>query len=211
MLKHNFVRAACAAGVILVLPALAYAQEVGVKGGINFASMTPEEEDEAPLISRRNGLVAGIWVRTPVRSQFSFQGEGLFSEKGVKFDGRALGLDGAADLRVRYLEFPLLARADFVPGSPAARVFAVGGVAPAFRLSAQSKASFEGQEDTQDVGDQVKPFDLGLVGGAGVEIGRALIEFRYTHGLLHLNEDDNGDEDRIKNRVLSLSFGFRLR
>jgi hypothetical protein len=52
---------------------------------------------------------------------------------------------------------------------------------------------------------------VALVGGIGVEFGRALVEARYTHGLLHINEDDNGDEDRIKNRVFSVMVGFRFR
>ncbi len=38
-----------------------------------------------------------------------------------------------------------------------------------------------------------------------------LIEARYTHGIRHINTDDNGDEDRIKNRVFSVTVGFRLR
>jgi predicted small metal-binding protein len=38
-----------------------------------------------------------------------------------------------------------------------------------------------------------------------------VIEARYTHGITHINEDDNGDGDRIKNRVFSLTVGFRLR
>ena len=49
------------------------------------------------------------------------------------------------------------------------------------------------------------------MGGVGVEFGRAVIEARYTHGLRHINTDDNGDEDRIKNRVFSVTVGFRLR
>jgi hypothetical protein len=38
-----------------------------------------------------------------------------------------------------------------------------------------------------------------------------LVEVRYTHGLLHINEDDNDPEDSIKNRVFSVIVGFRLR
>jgi len=60
------------------------------------------------------------------------------------------------------------------------------------------------------VGDEVKPFDLGLVAGIGVQFGHAVAEFRYTHGVLHINEDDNGEDDRVKNRVLSLTFGVRF-
>ena len=38
----------------------------------------------------------------------------------------------------------------------------------------------------------------------------ALIEARYTQGIRHINTDDNGDEDRIKNRVFSVTVGVRL-
>ena len=41
--------------------------------------------------------------------------------------------------------------------------------------------------------------------------GRALVEARYTHGVLHIVEDDNGDVDRLKNRVFSVLVGVRVR
>jgi predicted ATPase len=57
----------------------------------------------------------------------------------------------------------------------------------------------------------IEPFDLGLVGGFGVEFGRGLIEARYTHGLLRINTDDNEPNDRLNNRVFSVTVGLRLR
>jgi hypothetical protein len=207
---HRSVLAIVAAAVLLIIPASAFAQQIGVKAGVNFASLTPEEEDEEPLISRRVGPVAGVWVRAVRSARFSLQAEGLFSEKGVRFDARALGYDGDADVRIRYIEVPLLARADFGVPDAMMRAFVVGGAAPAFRLSARDKGSFQGEEQSHDSTDQIKPLDLGLVGGLGVEFGPALIEARYTHGITHINEDANG-EDRIKNRVFSVTVGFRLR
>jgi hypothetical protein len=193
------------AAMLLIVPASAPAQEIGVKGGASFASLTPEE-DEEPDISRRVGPVGGLWVRTPVHARFSFQVEGLFAEKGVNFDTPV-----EAEVRLRYIEIPLLARADFGASGADARAFVVGGVAPAFKLSARTKAVFDGQEQTRDIDDAISAGDVGLVGGAGLEFGRVLVEARYTHGLLHINTDDNGDEDRIKNRVFSVMVGFRLR
>ena len=75
----------------------------------------------------------------------------------------------------------------------------------------RAKIEFEGQEQTQDIGDDPTSFDLGLVARAGVEFGRALIEARYTHGLLKIHEDDNDPNDSIQNRVFSVTVGFRLR
>lgn len=212
---HRAARAVCAAAVFLILPTSAFAQQVGVKAGVNSASLTPEE-DESPDTSRRPGLVAGVWFRTASTTRFSFLAEGLFSEKGVTFENIPVdvdspGLSGSIDVRVRYIEIPLLARADFGASGSTTRVFVVGGAAPAFKLSGRAKFEVEGEEQTQDIGDDIKSVDLGLVGGVGVELGRALIEARYTHGLLHINTDDNGEGDRIKNRVFSVAVGFRLR
>jgi hypothetical protein len=197
-----------AALVLLVLPASAFAQQLGVRAGVNFASLTPEE-DEDPETSRRPGLLAGVWIRTPPADRFSFQAEGLFSEKGVLFDAAPPYFD-AIDVRVRYVEIPLLARADFAAGSTT-RIFVLGGAAPAFRLSARASTEIEGQEETVDMGDDIEPFDLGVVGGFGVELKRMLIEARYTHGLLKINKDDNDPNDRIQNRVFSVTAGFRFR
>jgi len=82
---HGFARAVFAAAVFLILPAYAFAQQVGVKAGINFASLPPEE-DENPDIPPRLGPVGGVWVRTAPANRFSFQAEGLFSEKGTHWD-----------------------------------------------------------------------------------------------------------------------------
>lgn len=200
--------------VLLVLPSSAFAQQLGIKAGVNFASLTPEE-DESPETSRRPGLVAGVWFRTPSTTRVSFQTEGLFSEKGVKFDRLLFDEDSFAsvDLRVRYIEIPLLARADFGAAGSTTRVFVVGGAAPAFKLSARAKADVEGEaeEPTTDIGDEIEPLDVGLVGGLGVEFRRVLIEVRYTYGLLEINKDDNDPNDSIKNRAFSVSAGFRFR
>ena len=197
------------AAIFLILPASALAQQVGVKAGANFASLTPEE-DEDPDRSRRLGPVAGVWVRLPSSKRFSLQVEGLFSEKGVKFKAPAIGVD-SADIRLRYLEIPVLARADVGATSLASRAFIVGGAAAAFKLAARTSATSEGRKESRDIADEIYALDIGLVAGFGLEFGRALIEVRYTHGLRHINTDDNGDGDRIKNRVFSVTAGFRLR
>ena len=185
----------------------AFAQQVGVKAGINASSLTPLE-DQDPEISRRLGPVAGVWVRTPLVGRLSFQGEGLFSEKGGEW---AFGPDIEIKFRVRYFEVPLLARADLGAPDAGTRFFAVGGVAPAFKLSASTTTRFQGEERTVGDEDDFYTTDVGLVGGVGVEFGPVHVEGRYTHGLRHINTDDNGDEDRVRNRVISVTVGLRLR
>jgi len=209
LFRHSLALAA-AATVLLILPHSALAQQVGVKAGVNFASLTPEE-DEDPDTSRRRGPVGGVWIGIAPTARVSFQVEGLFSEKGVTYQVPGSGGNDTLDVRLRYFEIPLLARADVGAWGSGARVFVAGGAAPAFKLSARGKAVLDGEERTRDIDDDIYSSDVGLVGAFGVELGRALVEARYTHGLRHINTDDNGDEDRIKNRVFSVMVGFRLR
>jgi Outer membrane protein beta-barrel domain len=201
-------RVLCAVALLLV-PASAFAQEIGVKVGINAASLTPEE-DESPDTSRRFGPVGGIWFRAPSAARVSLHVEGLYSEKGVHFDVTALGLDSRAEVRVRYFEIPVLARADLGAAGSATRIFVVGGLAPAFELSAWAKTEFNGEERTRDIDNEIESVDVGLVGGVGIGFGRSSIEARYTHGLRRINTDNNDPEDRIQNRVLSVAFGLRF-
>ena len=202
---YRSARAALAAAVILILPAVASAQQAGVKAGVNFASIS----DAPGLINttHRLGLVGGVWVAVPV-NRFTFQIEGLFSEKGIGFDIAEDGLEAEGDIRIRYFEVPLLARGDFGAQSSGARFFVVGGAAPAFRIGdARARAEFEGEEETE-VLDDIESFDLGLVGGIGVQFGRAVVEARYTHGLMNVS---SLDEDDAKNRVFSITLGYRFR
>jgi Outer membrane protein beta-barrel domain len=206
MSSHRVGRAVFT-GVLLILPVSAFAQEIGVKAGVNFASLPPEE-DEHPDIPPRLGPVGGVWIRTAPANRFSFQAEGLFSEKGTHWD---FSPDVSIEIRVRYIETPLLARAAFGAPASTTHVFVMGGAAPAFKLSARARSEFFGEEGARDAGRDIEPFDLGLVGGLGVEFGRGLIEARYTHGLLRINTDDNEPNDRLNNRVFSVTVGFRLR
>jgi hypothetical protein len=193
---------------IAALPATASAQQVGVKAGVNSATLDGLSDDELTddARKRRIGLVAGVWVRTPVSGRFSFQAEALFSEKGVKFEEGG----GTADIRLRFIEVPLLGHVSLgTPGSDSG-FFVVAGVAPAFKLSGRGKFEFDGVEETEDFSDDLESMDLGLVGGAGFEFGRASVEARYTHGLRNLVKDEE-DTDNPKSRVFSVLVGYRFR
>lgn len=207
MSRCRFAGAALAAAGFVLLPGATVAQELGVKGGVNIAWLTPLE-GQTPDITPRLGPLGGFWVRTPATERISFQTELLFSEKGSHWDFPGFA---SWEYRVRYIEVPLLARADFGAPASTTRMFAVAGVAPAFKLSARTTLEFEGQRVTRDTPEEFYAFDAGLVGGVGVEVGRAQVEARYTHGLRHINTDDNGDEDRVRNRVFSVTFGLRIR
>ena len=65
--------------------------------------------------------------------------------------------------------------------------------------------------DEFDIGDDIESFDLGLVGGIGAEFGNLNLEARCTHGLMSIAKNADDDDEQTKNRVFSVTVGYRFR
>jgi hypothetical protein len=193
--------------LVLVCGGTAFAQQpaaFGVKAGVNFANLNFEGEDADVNFDRRTGLVAGLFVVVPSNSPFALQAEALYSQKGAQIEEGGF----TSKVRLNVLEVPVLARFS-TPASSGASFHVFGGPSLGFKLSAEAVDSFEGEEETTDLDDDVKSFDLGLVLGAGVEFGRLVIDGRYSWGLTDINNDDSEDV-KVKTRTFSIMAGFRF-
>ena len=188
----------CTAGTAMAQPAV-----FGVKAGINLATVTFDPEPDEDVLDRRTGFVGGLFVVVPASDRLGFQGEVLFSQKGASEDG------GAGDLALDYLEVPLLLRVG--TASPLKTSFhAFAGPSIGLRLRARIKTeTFDGETEDEDIADDVKGFDFGVVAGAGVNFGRFTLDGRYTWGLNNLNSLED-DEFKLRNRVFSSMAGVRF-
>ncbi|HET9267798.1 MAG TPA: porin family protein [Vicinamibacterales bacterium] len=148
-------------------------------------------------------------VGIPVADGVAVETGALISFKGASTEitvpdfGTATG-----NINFTYLDVPALGRFRVVRGSRAT-VHALAGVTLGLKLSAEQSASFMGETITEDI-DDVSGFDLGLTFGGRVEIGRALVDVRYTFGMLNLAEEEGPNGETIKNRVLSFMAGWRF-
>jgi len=53
--------------------------------------------------------------------------------------------------------------------------------------------------------------DLGVLAGAGIQMGRLRLDATYTFGIMDVNAADSGDDDgpdSMKNRSMALQAGF---
>ena len=194
-------------GLLLVCGGTAFAQQpaaFGVKAGANFADLNFEGEGADINLDRRPGFVGGLFVVVPANRQFALQTEAIFSQKGAKSESG----DFSGKVTLNYLEVPVLARISS-PATTAASFHVFAGPALGLRLSAKSELEEDGEEENEDIDDDVKRFDLGLVLGAGVEVGRFVIDGRYTWGLLNINNVES-DDVTIKNRAFAVMAGFRF-
>lgn len=188
--------------VILTLaggaPAMAQ-MSFGVRAGANLANVAFDGEAEVPS-SRRAGLLAGAFATIPLRGWLSVQPEVIYTVKGASFDIAGFESDYVVD----YLEVPLLARI-----AVRRNMYLAVGPSMAFRQRARSRTSFGASIEEVDLNDDVESFDLGIVGAAGIERGRWVLDGRYTHGVSDADADTS-DDVKVRNRVFSLSAGIRF-
>ena len=190
----------CGALLVCAGPARAQGLDFGVKGGVNVADVDLSGDGDAPSFDPRIGLVAGGFVRMPISSWLAVQAEGLYAEKGARFEDS--GVD--ARLILNYVEVPVLAHVRL------ARVFyATAGPSMAFLVQARARTRFSGATEDIDISDEVQSFDFGLAMGGGVELGRLIIDGRYTLGLRDADKDTT-DTSTMKNRTISFTAGFRF-
>ena len=177
---------------------------VGVKAGVNFANLNFDADDASVNFDQRKGFVGGLFVVWPANSLVALQSEVLYSQKGAQIEEGGM----TAKLKLDYVDIPVLARVSS-PASGGASFHVFAGPSFAVRVSAKTEANFEGEEESEDVDDDVERFDLGLVAGAGLEFGRFVIDGRYTWGLSNINKDDE-DDVKIKTRVFAVMAGIRF-
>jgi hypothetical protein len=193
------------AGLVLGSAEKAAAQEVGVKGGFNSSNLSiiDDVEGEQQFFSHRPAFVGGLYGVKSLGSsgRFGIQAEGLLSMKGSNIEEE--GDEGRVALT--YLELPVLARFNLTTAQRVG-VHVFTGPAFAFRLGASAKDEEGGGSD--NIEEYIKPTDVGWTIGAGVNVGKAIIDIRYTHGLLDVGR---GEAPPMKNQAISVMAGFRLR
>ena len=192
---------AIAFAAIVTLPSVAAAQSpvtIGVKGGVNIATLKFDEDEDSEDIKSLIGAVGGLFVGKQINDNFGFRVEGLFSQKGAKNAEQAVE---DFKYKLTYIDVPvLLTLGPSSSGDTRFNVF----TGPQF--SFKTKAEFEENGVDFDADDQVKSSDFGWVLGAGLEKGRVTADARYTLGLSNIAE--SGD---VKNGVFAVMIGIKLK
>ena len=183
---------------VLVSAGTAHAQtSFGVKAGVNLANLSIDEADDTFEPENRTGFVAGVFVTVRGGGIFAFQPEALISSQGAKFSDSV----NSGTAKIDYFQVPLLARIG------PSNVAVVVGPSIGFRINA--KLSGDGiSVDNEDFSDQIKRMDYGLVAGVTADVGKLVLDGRYTWGLTNIEEEATAAQ--TKNRVISLTLGLRF-
>ncbi len=162
------------------------AQEIqfGVKGGLNFATVTGDNTEDIDVVTSFN---FGVLSEISVSDKFSFQPELMYSGQGYSFNENTIALS--------YLNIPFMGKYYITKG-----LSVEAGPQIGFLFSAKN-------EET-DVKDSFNSFDFGVNFGLGYKLDNGLnFGARYNLGLTDINNLDNSSS-KNKNGVFQLSIGY---
>ena len=197
----NRVLSLALAGIVFT-PIAAAAQSpvtVGVKGGVNIATLKFTGDEDNPDVKSQIGAVGGLFLSKQINDSVGWRLEGLFSQKGAKNAEQSV-----EDLKFKltYIDVPLLLT--FGPSSSGDSRFNVF-TGPQVSFNTKAEQDFNGVKT--DLKDEVKSSDFGWVLGAGLEKGRLTADARYTLGLSNI-ADSGG---KVKNRVFAVMIGVKFK
>jgi len=174
-----------AVAIMLLLPNLSFAKgiKVGFKIGVNKADWHGEDikETEQRLgedVESKWGLCAGGFIRFNISKTFAIQPEVLYIEKGAKLEQIFPVGTERWEFNLSYLEVPVLVKFMIpTPGGVKPNLYA--GPALAIKLSYKFKAEGGGVTVEEDI-EGMKDTDFGIIVGAGVDIGKLMVDVRYV-------------------------------
>jgi len=188
----------------------------GLKAGLNLANLGGDDAEYTDVDKKmRMGFTVGGFVTYSINEMFAIQPEVLYTQKGAKYEDP--DDDFKETDKYEYLEIPVLAKFTIpTEGNISPNLF----VGPALGILMSAKWDWEWGDESgsEDMKDDSKSTDFGLVFGAGVDIGMPhsaiTIDGRYTLGLTTICEpytDPETEEEHecdVKNGVISFMVGY---
>jgi hypothetical protein len=211
---------------ICSLAAESIAQNIGLKGGLNFAKMYMKVDDEtySDDFKMNLGFLAGVAVEFPLSGFLSFESGLYVSTKGYKIleehgftdNGETHSNSFKSTANPVYVEIPVMTKIYFDLGGarlygsagPYAGIGVAGKVKSAFTMDGETESESEKINWGYGEDDVFKTLDFGILLGAGIDLGVPQIGISYGYGLANIWSDNSGIE--VKNRVLSFTVGLKF-
>jgi len=178
----------------------------GVVAGANISSAQLAGSDATGISAgNKAGLFVGGFALWPITQIVAIQPEVAYSQRRFTVKDTVGSFSGTE--KWDWIEVPILARVS-VWHAGRRSVYVVGG--PGFEYLVQAKEEAAGT--TGDVKDDVNRFDVSIVAGAGISMGRFGVEARYDAGLKDLNKDNNlGNDLTVKSRTIRVDVTWTFR
>jgi len=201
-MKKTFLLVAIA---IMGFSANSVAQEswgFGIKGGINFSTVTGDYFDDP---DSRTAFNVGVLAEIPIANRFSIQPEVLYSAQGYDFasidQDNIFDTDDNIEYQLDYIQVPVLAK-----------VYVLDGLSiqagPSFNFNVNEELDFSPTEDGGEIelSDQVNDFEMGGAAGLEYKLNNGFfIQGRYSYGFTEVFDGSDAH-----NSVWQASIGYQF-
>lgn len=170
------------------------------------------------------GYGIGGFVEIPLKNNFDLRPSINYQQKGVKmtqdFIDEGIEVYRKAEIKLEYIEMPILLVYNF--GKESRKWYV--GAGPSFGYGISGKAevtqSIDGNSETsyykpfKDIeggGLGFKQFDFSLNALVGMHVfEKGLIQLGYLHGFSNIENTDEYEDNKFKNRSIMLSLGYYI-
>ena len=176
-------------GAAIAMSSLTFAQQFGVKGGMNVSSIS--KDGGLSDTSSKIGFNAGVFMNAPLGQNFSIQPEILYNDLGSKVTFGAND-QNSYSTNLGYIAVPVMFQYNATP-----EFYLEAGPQFSFLVNANSKLKDGNNNATvndwsKTEKDNLNSFDFGLGLGAGYYFTPQLaITARYVAGMTKIGKDDN--------------------
>ncbi len=192
-----------------------------IKGGVNLSNISTQNNGSYNKANTLTTFNVGVLADLPLASVLSLQPGVVSTGKGAKASGSFAGISSATTFNPLYVEVPVNVVVKLPLGNDSRIFFGAGpygavGVGGKWKNTTSGGGLSANSDDKikfgNSNGDDLKTFDYGLNGLAGVEISRLMVGVNYGLGLAKIfpNQTDNGANDKNKYRVFSVNVGIRF-
>jgi len=162
----------------------------GIVAGQNIATIKSKKSSSQDILT---GFMGGVAFQVVWPKGFAVQPEVLYSQKGCLFTGSGVRYD------IDYVEVPVKVMYRLHLAEIKPFVFAAPYGAYAIRLKQQ------GEVISDDVlSDQINKLDVGIGAGAGFDIWKVQLSFRYSWGFAQVLDETFP----VRNKVFTISAGI---
>ncbi|MDP2454831.1 MULTISPECIES: porin family protein [unclassified Kaistella] len=175
-------------GAAIAMSSLTFAQQFGVKGGMNVSSIS--KDGGLSDTSSKIGFNAGVFMNAPLAENFSIQPEVLYNDLGSKVTYGSND-QNSYSTNLGYIAVPVMFQYNATP-----EFYLEAGPQVSFLVNANSKLK-DGNNSTitdwtKTAKDNLNTVDFGVGIGAGYYFTPQLaLTARYVAGVTKIGNDDN--------------------
>jgi hypothetical protein len=194
---------------ILVFNAVTAQVKIAAKAGWNYSTARAVYTDVRQPTDFTFGYGAGILVKIPFEGILNFSPSVMINRRGFVVKPN-MGTNIKEQYSITYLDLIPSLSVDF-PNHSNSFVISLGpdfGFTNFGKIKVTDINNISNSQNLKFGYGAYGWFDIGLNASVGYHMKKIFIELGYLHGLTSINNNEEFDQRNLRNRTLSLNFGY---